>query len=618
MPGIINSKMINMRVNAFLSVTDWKQQNGWRWVALIPFAIFMAMHSPGLKNGATTMITIDGHVTRGAPFAGEVLPNTKVYFFYPEDAIPFDSAVTNSNGYYTRTFDFVKVPVLDEDFLKGLKVFGNPFVDEATIGVGVPEDDNYLLRVFDVSGRIILSQEVNLSEGNNVVTLSGLGDPGVKVVSFSNGKEVYTEKIVQSYSNSFSPGAEVVSSGFDSGSLKNTEFIADSLLIRYVPEAGAYLNFASLDRIVEAVTSTQDAELTQLPYNFSTTLKPFLETGEPVTNVSPGFFVNVDFGEGDEQYFVDDGEISIEKALYPHADYLGTLWISNDTSSYVVDGVSNGVLNWTLIRRPHQKTNRPNVAQNESSNHMAYVAYETEVPQDSLDQQVLYLYTIRKKAETQIGVYESMNSSFSRGLVESSGNIKSSMSIDLAPFGVADSLDVVRFGFNYDTDIPNTPEQQQRINNLVQLALETRYLQNGDTLLPPHRVYTIMSYSDPRWQELIARNYENLFRVAYYNGSPENTRIWSSTYTYNGELRLQKTFAKVNVNNNNAQIFAENFSAVTGMEEGAGQNLSIYIWNTTFGAPSAYAHSISAVPALLNLGTGQNVGEAVGFPLSRE
>lgn len=173
---------------------------------------------------------------------------------------------------------------------------------------------------------------------------------------------------------------------------------------------------------------------------------------------------------------------------------------------------------------------------------------------------------------------------------------------------------IAPFSFNYSINLPNTSEEQERLDNLLQLTLATRYLQNEDTLLPAHRVYTIADYSDPRWQNLVARNYENMIRVFFHTGTPENTRVWASTYAYNGELRLQKTSSRFNNNNADATIYAEDFSAVTGMVEGAGQSLAPYLWDATNGEPSYYAYSISTVPALLNLGTGQNAAKTSIVP----
>jgi hypothetical protein len=351
-----------------------------------------------------------------------------------------------------------------------------------------------------------------------------------------------------------------------------------------------------------ALEQTIDMQLQQIPYLFTTTFKVFLETGE--THASAGFnhTTNITWPNGDENSYSPNanGEITIEKELYP-LNGLGNVLISNDTATYN----DKRELNWVILREPKQKPNRPNIAQSESSNHMANVAYETEVPLDSLDGRVIHYYTIRQKAETQPGEYVPLDGEFARSLIEHSGNIKSGYFIDLAPFGVADSLDIVQKGFNESTGEPMSQEQLDRaMNNLMQV-IQTRYLPNGDTLMPPHRIYTISNTADPRWQAIVARGFENCIRTTYYNGTPENGRAWSSTYSYNGELRLKVTVARYNISNGLGTLAEENFSAVTGIEEGSG-GLSGYIWNGTTSEISGFGESISTIPALLNLGTGQN------------
>jgi hypothetical protein len=178
------------------------------------------------------------------------------------------------------------------------------------------------------------------------------------------------------------------------------------------------------------------------------------------------------------------------------------------------------------------------------------------------------------------------------------------MFIDLKNYTTADSLDIVQKGFNETTGEPMSQEQLTRAMNILMLAIQTRYLPNGDTLLPPHRIYTIDSNNDPRWQAVIARGGDNSIKTTYYTGPPANGRTWASTYTYNGELRLKNSSAMYNINETTGVIFAENFSAVTGETEGAG-GLTQYIWTSTTNSPTQYAKSISTIPVLLNLGTGQ-------------
>jgi len=108
-----------------------------------------------------------------------------------------------------------------------------------------------------------------------------------------------------------------------------------------------------------------------------------------------------------------------------------------------------------------------------------------------------------------------------------------------------------------------------------------------------------------------------MIRTSYSNGTPGNGRFWASTYTYNGKLRLESTLAHYNTVNTDAQIFEEDFSAVTGEEEGVG-GLAPYVWNATTNLPSDYAYSISAIPALLNLGTGQDVKSSMNKEVPKE
>jgi hypothetical protein len=504
------------------------------WVILIELSLFRTEFVRAweanvffLKNEVSYEITIDGTVTRGAPYQGQPLKDKKIYFYYPEDTILFDSALTNVNGYYTKTMNYVLVPEQGKEIIQGMKVLGNPYVNDAKINVGVFKCDKYTLRVFDLSGKCLINQDVDLIGGENLISLSGLGSAGVKIVSLANSENSYTEKIVQNNPGAYSPSISITSTPFDSKNLKSMEFLVDSVRVKCESEPGTYLNFQSKEKMVEAVNSTLDFELEQIPYMFSTTLKPFLETGAPVTDVSPGFFVTVYTNDGNTQNFSvnSNNKIPVQFPVLPLEDALEYFQISNDTSTYNVNGVDNGVLNWSIIRQPKQKTNRPNIAQNESGNHLLNVEFKTLVSEDSLDQKTAYLYTVRKKAETQQGVYEYLNSEFTRAFIESTGNIKSSMFIDLAPFGVADSSDYVRLDFNLDTGVPNTTGEQARLDNLFQLTLNTRYLTKDDTysqdtLLPSHRVYTITSFSDPRWQEVVARGYENMVYVTYQDGTP--------------------------------------------------------------------------------------------------
>jgi hypothetical protein len=98
--------------------------------------------------------------------------------------------------------------------------------------------------------------------------------------------------------------------------------------------------------------------------------------------------------------------------------------------------------------------------------------------------------------------------------------------------------------------------------------------------------------------------------VTYHDGTPENSRAWASSYTYNGELRIKNTSSSFNIYNTDGTIFEEDISALVGGVESSG-SLSDKVWNATLNLPSDYAYSISTIPVLLNLGTGQNAERTI-------
>ena len=552
-----------------------------------------------LKAALENTIHIDGNVKSAQTSAN--ISGAKVVAIDTENNVRVDSTYTNSLGNYDMNFLWT-VSNNHETLETKLNAYPNPYSGSTNIDVNCNNSENYSLKVFNLQGQVLFEEELALERGQNKITLNN-GAQGIHLVVLENKDERKAYKTIQT-SNSNLPFTANISTIPSYNNFKTTlDGITDGSEIRIEYRKEGYIDKDTTFTL--RLDQTVNMTLEQIPYLFTTTFKPYLETGEPVTNLVPNFTTTVQWPDGTvNSYPVVNGQINIEKEIYKNSDgTLGNILINNDTT-----GV-DGVLNWSIIRQPKQRTNRPNVAQNETIPNYPYwytAEYQTSVSLDSLDNKTLHYYTIRKRAETQPGEYESLNSLFSEGLYGSSGGLANSMFIDLAPFGVADSLDLVRFGFNLDSNVPNTPEQQARNDDLFQQVINTRYLPNGDTLLPPHRIYTITSFSDPRWQEVVSRGYENMVYTTLHNGTPENSREWSSTYSYNGRLRLKNTSARYNISNGDGTMFTENFSAVTGEEEGSG-GMGQFVWNETMGTVSQYGKSISTIPVLLNLGTGQQV-----------
>ena len=80
--------------------------------------------------------------------------------------------------------------------LQELQVFPNPFQGETTISLFAPEAGTYTLRVFDTNGRARFSNNVLLSEGRNIVTLSAEKlQAGIYVLELRKGRLSTTTRI---------------------------------------------------------------------------------------------------------------------------------------------------------------------------------------------------------------------------------------------------------------------------------------------------------------------------------------------------------------------------------------------------------------------------------------
>jgi hypothetical protein len=481
---------------------------------------------------------------------------------------------------------------LPESAASGNRLYPNPFSGITTLRFNAAGSGVYVLKVSGMDGAFKYSRDLTLREGLNNISIAG-GDKGMMIISLGNDSEQVSFKALQT-TNTGSPLFADVSEAVNTG-LKST-VKADSLHFLFM-KAG--YNDTTAVRQVEPILTEVNGTLHQQQDTLHFTLLPFLETGLPVTTINPTFSISIDWEDGTTTTHTG-GVMNISKTFYKLNDSFGTALIYNDTTDNDMDGF--WIQNWSLGRLPQQKSNRPNIYQNEE---FALIPEQkTTMPLDSLQGRTIHHYVIKNKAETQPGVYENLDSEFTRGLMTSSGGYLTGMFIDLKPFGVADSLDIVKFNFNLTTGNPMEQWQLDRVTTTLDAILATKYLPNGDTLLPPHRVYSINNFNDPRWQEVVQRNGENSVYITFYNGTPSNGRSWDLNYTYNGNLRIKNTHAKFNINNSNGTILAEIISAIAGVEEGTG-DLSAYV-TTLDGLPTKYCESVSAMPVLFNLGSGQS------------
>jgi len=328
------------------------------------------------------------------------------------------------------------------------------------------------------------------------------------------------------------------------------------------------------------------------------TIKVYLQNGEIINTIKPNASNTFQWPDGTTNtYPVNaNGEIVVSKLLPINNGSFGTALISNDTTNYN----EKGVLSWTIIPPNPHVTKRANIAQNQST--LLVPEYTTSVPLDSLNNTTHKMYTLEKELEGQTGVMYRMDKQPASGFIRSSGDGKTSGFIEI-PQNVAPYLDFVQLGWNLTTNLPVPQADLDRSENITKQVIAISYKTNGDTLLPPHRLYTIASTTDSRWQALVARGFDNSIRSAFYNSTPQVGREWIGTYTYNGEPRIWRTAASYNVNSTNGQLFEEKYSATYGIEEGSEGALAQYIYNPTTNQPTKLAEGMATMTLLLDLGT---------------
>ena len=147
-----------------------------------------------INSGLLSPITLQGTVW-SAPTNNFPVTNVEVY---DNDGMIFLGSTSTAAG--TGQYSLTVLPVgLDETVKRNseMVVLGNPVMNEASLELTVLNQNKYTVSVFDGRGKKIYSQAVRLAEGDNKITITGLGTPGIKLVQVTDGQTTYTAKVLQ-------------------------------------------------------------------------------------------------------------------------------------------------------------------------------------------------------------------------------------------------------------------------------------------------------------------------------------------------------------------------------------------------------------------------------------
>ncbi len=397
---------------------------------------------------------------------------------------------------------------------------------------------------------------------------------------------------------------DVAHTDFSSSTLKSTLddiiFVGDEVRLEFTKDGYQYGDTA----FIVQPNNAANKNLQQIPTTFTTTLKPYLESGEPITTLSPGWTTTLEFPApvGTKNYTPDaNNEIVIQEDFYPLNGELGQVTVQHDTTNYTVNNKENGVLSWIVLRTQNQPTQTKNQGQSGSTELIPEPTMT--IPLDSLDGKTLNYYTLRKKAETQPGTM--FNLIDARGWMMSSGDgLETSKFIEVPPYG-----HVVLMGTVYYTNPAQSPTQanMDRAINEYNKAINLTNMANNDNITQPTQFfYTNMN--DSIWFAIQDRGPPTSDKTeSFFFGqtSPHVNRTWTNTYTYDEKIRLCQGGAYYPESATDGQIFTENYSATYGIEEGSG-SLGPYVYIAATGQPTDLAECMGRWVKILDLGSGNS------------
>jgi hypothetical protein len=138
--------------------------------------------------------------TAGVVLASEKM-GTEDYLFYETtsgtDKVMYRLKMIDKN--HAVNYSRILIFQLKSITTNNIKIIGNPVNDKLTFSYTSPSAQMVDVKVYDVSGRIILSNKVNSMEGSNVISLplSSTFKAGMYVVEVNNGIELHSSKFVK-------------------------------------------------------------------------------------------------------------------------------------------------------------------------------------------------------------------------------------------------------------------------------------------------------------------------------------------------------------------------------------------------------------------------------------
>ena len=138
--------------------------------------------------------------TVGVVFASEKM-GTENYMFYETtsgtDKVMYRLKMIDKN--HEVNYSRILIFQLKSTTTNNIKIIGNPVNDKLTFSYTSPATQMIDVKVYDISGRVLLNKKVNSLEGSNMISLplSSTFKAGMYVVEVNNGTEIQSSKFVK-------------------------------------------------------------------------------------------------------------------------------------------------------------------------------------------------------------------------------------------------------------------------------------------------------------------------------------------------------------------------------------------------------------------------------------
>ena len=138
--------------------------------------------------------------TVGVVFASEKM-GTENYLFYETtsgtDKVMYRLKMIDEH--HEVNYSRILIFLLKSTNTNNIKIIGNPVNDKLTFSYTSPATQIIDVKIYDISGRVLLNKKVNSLEGSNVISLplSSTFKAGMYVVEVNNGTELHSSKFVK-------------------------------------------------------------------------------------------------------------------------------------------------------------------------------------------------------------------------------------------------------------------------------------------------------------------------------------------------------------------------------------------------------------------------------------